>query len=38
VESGTPGATMTPNDLVDIVGGTDKLDEFVSQFPTQSVR
>jgi hypothetical protein len=29
VESGTPGATMTPNDLVDIVGGTEKLDEFV---------
>jgi hypothetical protein len=29
MESGTSGSTMTPNDLVDIVGGTEKLDEFV---------
>jgi hypothetical protein len=38
IKAGNSGTTMTPNDLVDIVGGTDKLEEFVSQFQTQSVR
>jgi hypothetical protein len=28
IEAGNPGITMTPNDLVDIVGGTDVLDAF----------
>jgi hypothetical protein len=28
IKTGNSGTTMTPNDLVDIVGGTDKLEDF----------